>query len=55
LLLVAMVYSFQVLFSTLWLNRFRFGPLEWLWRSITYDQLQPMRIDRPLDAVFRLH
>ncbi|HZF27645.1 MAG TPA: DUF418 domain-containing protein [Gammaproteobacteria bacterium] len=48
LLLVALVYSFQALFSTLWLRRFRFGPLEWLWRSITYNRIQPMRIERPL-------
>jgi len=53
LLLVAIVYSFQALFSTLWLNRFRFGPLEWLWRVITYNQLQPMRIHRPLDSALR--
>ncbi len=44
LLLVAVVYFFQALFSTFWLSQFRFGPLEWLWRSITYDRVQPMRI-----------
>ena len=27
----------------LWLRRFRFGPIEWVWRSITYGQIQPMR------------
>ena len=53
LLLVAIVYSFQTVFSTFWLSRFRFGPLEWLWRSITYNSSQPMRIDRPLDDAFR--
>ena len=26
-----------------WLARFRFGPLEWLWRSLTYGQIAPMR------------
>lgn len=50
LLLVAVVYSLQAFFSTLWLSRFRFGPLEWLWRSVTYNRSQPMRIDRPLDS-----
>jgi uncharacterized protein len=51
LLLVAIVYSFQALFSTLWLRRFRFGPLEWLWRSITYHRIQPMRrVLRPTGA-----
>ena len=53
LLLVAIVYALQTLFSTFWLNRFRFGPLEWLWRNITYNSTQPMRIDRPLNAAFR--
>jgi len=42
LLLVVAVYSLQVVFSSIWLSRFRFGPLEWLWRSITYNQAQQM-------------
>ncbi|MFL6813505.1 MAG: DUF418 domain-containing protein [Bradyrhizobium sp.] len=25
---------------TWWLGRFRFGPMEWLWRSLTYGELQ---------------
>jgi len=29
--------------STIWLARFRFGPLEWLWRTITYAHSQPLR------------
>lgn len=33
----------QVGVSHLWLARFRFGPVEWLWRSLTYGKLQPMR------------
>jgi uncharacterized protein len=32
-----------LLFCTWWMNRFRFGPAEWLWRSLTYLQLQPLR------------
>ena len=28
-----------------WLTKFRFGPVEWLWRSLTYVKLQPMRAD----------
>lgn len=30
-------------FSSWWLNRFRFGPAEWLWRSLSYLEFQPMR------------
>ncbi|PTL84353.1 DUF418 domain-containing protein [Vitiosangium sp. GDMCC 1.1324] len=33
----------QVLVSHLWLARFRFGPVEWVWRSLTYGKSQPMR------------
>ena len=32
-----------VLFSNLWLARFRYGPLEWLWRMATYARLEPLR------------
>ena len=31
-------------FSNWWLGRYRFGPLEWLWRSLTYGRLQPMAV-----------
>ncbi|MFP2958069.1 DUF418 domain-containing protein [Myxococcus sp. 1LA] len=37
------IFSVQVLWSHLWLARFRFGPVEWLWRSLTYGKAQPMR------------
>lgn len=34
----------QVPVSTWWLKRFRFGPAEWLWRSMTYGRVQPFRM-----------
>ena len=37
------VYLGQAAFSGWWLKRFRFGPSEWLWRSMTYWRWQPMR------------
>jgi len=40
---VAGMLGFQLWFSTFWLERYRFGPAEWLWRSLTYLRLQPMR------------
>ena len=40
---VAAVIGLQLLWSPWWLARFRFGPFEWLWRSLTYWQRQPMR------------
>ncbi len=41
--LVAAIWTLQLLISPIWLRHFRFGPLEWLWRSLTYWHLQPMR------------
>ncbi|MEO1251354.1 MAG: DUF418 domain-containing protein [Pseudomonadota bacterium] len=32
-----------LIWSPLWLARFRFGPLEWLWRSLTYGRVQPFQ------------
>ena len=43
MLFVIGVLAFQLWLSPLWLERFRFGPAEWLWRSLTYGQCQPMR------------
>ncbi|KAF1689192.1 DUF418 domain-containing protein [Pseudoxanthomonas koreensis] len=37
------LFAVQVMYSQWWLQRFRFGPAEWLWRSLTYWTLQPMR------------
>ena len=40
---VAGVWAVLLLASPLWLRSFRFGPLEWLWRSLTYWRLQRFR------------
>jgi uncharacterized protein len=37
------VYAGQLWFSEWWLERYHFGPFEWLWRSMTYGCRQPMR------------
>ena len=42
----AAIFAFQVAISSWWLTRFRFGPCEWLWRSLTYGRAQPMRLAR---------
>ncbi len=42
---VAVVIGLQLLISSWWLNRYRFGPVEWLWRSLTYWKRQPMRTE----------
>jgi uncharacterized protein len=36
------IWAFQLIFSSVWLRYFRFGPAEWLWRSLTYGQRQPL-------------
>jgi uncharacterized protein len=36
------VYAMQAVFSAWWLNRYRYGPVEWLWRSLMYGSRQPM-------------
>lgn len=41
------VYLAQVLVSHWWLKRFRFGPMEWLWRTLMYGVRQPWRVARP--------
>ena len=40
---VVAVWALQLIVSPLWLRVFRFGPLEWLWRSLTYATRQPFR------------
>jgi uncharacterized protein len=40
---VLAIWVFQLAISPVWLRYFRFGPAEWLWRSLTYWRLQPMR------------
>ncbi|GAB3925356.1 DUF418 domain-containing protein [Larkinella terrae] len=42
---VAAVWVFQLIFSAIWLQFFRFGPFEWLWRSLTYWKRQPMKLN----------
>ena len=41
---VIVVWIIQLLISPLWLKRFRFGPAEWVWRSLTYRKIQPLKI-----------
>jgi uncharacterized protein len=43
LLFVATVWLVQLVGSPIWLAKYRFGPAEWVWRSLTYGQKQPMR------------
>jgi uncharacterized protein len=42
LVLAAGIWTAQLVWSPLWLRRFRFGPAEWLWRSATYGRWERM-------------
>lgn len=42
---VCVIFMAQVALSRWWITRFRFGPVEWLWRSATYGGLQPLRLN----------
>lgn len=43
LFLVAVIFFIQVLLSNWWVNRYRIGPMEWLWRSLTYGSIQKFK------------
>ncbi len=43
LAIVLGVWAVQLVASPLWLRRYRFGPAEWVWRSLTYGERPPFR------------
>jgi uncharacterized protein len=43
ILITLLIWSAQLVLSPIWLARFRFGPAEWLWRSLAYGRWQLMR------------
>lgn len=47
--IVAGVWIFQIIASHLWLRYYRFGPMEWVWRSLTYWRLQPFRKSKSVE------
>lgn len=46
-----LIYGFEAAVSPWWLARWRFGPVEWLWRSLTYGRLQPMSRGEPAQSL----
>lgn len=50
LLICIAFFALQIAFSHWWLARFRFGPMEWLWRALTYGERPPFR-SVPREAV----
>jgi uncharacterized protein len=51
ILIAVGTFAFEVLFSLAWFSRFRFGPLEWLWRTLTYGRppAHAAPVARPID------
>ncbi len=46
LLICLAIYAVQIPLSVWWLKKYRFGPAEWLWRSLTYGKRQPMMVGK---------
>jgi len=49
-LLVPVVWAVMLLWSKPWLDRFHYGPLEWLWRTLSRGKVQPFRKRPPAVA-----
>lgn len=47
---VLAIWIFQLIISPIWLSRFRFGPFEWAWRTLTYWKPQALRLKQPTTA-----
>ncbi len=45
------IWAIEITWSHIWLRYFRFGPLEWCWRSLTYWKKQPMRKENTRDVL----
>ena len=50
-LFVPPVWALMLLWSKWWLDRYRYGPFEWAWRSLSRWQWEPMRKREPVEAV----
>ena len=44
LYVVLAIWVFQLILSPIWLKHFKYGPMEWLWRSLSYQKRQPFKI-----------
>jgi uncharacterized protein len=47
MILTVAIYVVQVIWSYYWLQHFRYGPMEWLWRTLTYGKKQKMHLPDP--------
>lgn len=45
-IIALVVFCFQVWFSRFWIDHFRYGPMEWLWRCLTYGKWLPIKKEK---------
>ena len=50
-LIALFIFLFQIMMSALWLKYFSYGPMEWIWRQLTYRQRLDLRLKREPSAV----
>ena len=50
MLIAAIVFFIQLLFCRVWLKQFNYGPVEWLWRSLTFGKWYPLKKQQALPA-----
>jgi uncharacterized protein len=43
--ITVVLFAIQMAISVWWLRRYRFGPVEWLWRTLTYGRAPAMRVE----------
>lgn len=43
------VYTFQTVFSMLWMKFFRYGPVEWIWRVLSYGKWLEIKAPKPVE------
>jgi uncharacterized protein len=48
-----MIIGAQMIISWYWMKKFKYGPIEWLWRSLTYLKVQPFIISQPIPVVIK--
>ena len=48
LYVVFSIWIFQLILSPIWLTYFQYGPMEWLWRNLSYQKVHPIRKELPM-------
>lgn len=51
LYVVFAIWIFQLIASPIWLKYYQYGPMEWLWRSLSYQKIQPFRLPSANSAI----